>query len=482
MHNESAHFVFLPTTTDPWAKFTIPISEVVSNIMFAIVAIHRLFRGRLPLLLRGLFVYAWATSAVAGSLDFEAMVLVAERGDPQIANASISKESARNRLDQARRFVTPNALLVLGSQSNSFSMRGIPDLPPNRQSFISNNATLSVTQSLYNPLRAFNIEDAKLQAEFEAVQMLVTRNELALKLFQTLVELSGAISMGESLQADVNAIRNLVEEFNDPSRELELSHYRVRLVQTEGQAKLSRNLRLQRQRDLVRLGFVGTAHNSPRLRVTSADTEPQELPSLEDLLAAAQLGNLQLRLQEVSVQLAVAAFNRTSRDRYPTVDLVANRAINRGGALLPKMQAEATLLGLQINLPIGDGGMGSVLRTEAISQKSRARNDLEAQRKFVQQTVSDTYFEHINNAAQIDTENQVVGIYAQKKVPPPLEGEEVDAYFAASQALEERLAKSHSMREIGRLQRDLLLSRARLWASAGPLESSHFRAISAYFH
>lgn len=449
--------------------------------MFSIVAIHRLFRGRLHLTIRGLFVYAWSASALAGSLDFEAMVLVAERGDPQIANALISKESATNRLDQARRFVNPNALLVLGTQSNSFSTRGIPELAPDRQSFISNNATLSVIQSLYNPLRAFNIEDAKLQAEFESVQMLVTRNELALKLFQILIELSGAISMGESLQADANAIRSLLEAFNGRSRELDLSHYRVRLAQTEGQSTLSRNLRLQRQRDLVRLGITATPLDSPRLSVTSSDTEPRELPSLEDLLAAALQGNLQLRLQEVSVQLAVAAFNRTSRDRYPTVDLVANRAINRGGALLPKMQAEATLLGLQINLPIGDGGMGSVLRTDAISQKSRARNDLEAQRKFVQQTVSDTYFEHINNAAQINTENQVVEIYSQKKVSPPLEGEEIDPYFAASHALEEHLARSHSMREIGRLQRDLLLSRARLWASAGPLESSHFRTISTYF-
>ncbi len=449
--------------------------------MFPALALRRACYGGRHLMIGCILACTSAASAVAAPFDFEAMVLVAERGDPQIANALTSKEAASQRLQQARRFVNPSALLGLGSQRNLLSMRGIPELPPDRQSFNSNTATVSVTQSLYNPLRAFNIEEAQLQAEFESVQMLVTRNELALRLFQTLIELAGATSTGESLQADASAIRSVLEQFKERAGELDLSHYRVRLAHVEGQAALSRNLRLQRQRDLVRLGIAGTPDNSPRLSGTPDDIELRALPSLEDLLAAAQQGNLQLRLQRVSVELAAASVKRTSRDQYPTVDLVANKAIMRGGAMFPNMQTEATLLGVQINLPLGDGGIGSALRTEAISQESRARNDLEAQRKSVQQTVSDTFFEHLNSAAQLATESQVVEIYAQKKVPPPAEGEEVDPYFAASQALEEHLARSHSLREMGRLQRDLLLTRARLWASAGPLESSHFRAISAYF-
>ena len=320
-----------------------------------------------------------------------------------------------------------------------------------------------------------------MQLELEDLQIQLTRNELAVRLLQTLLDLAGAQHNVKTFDDEVTLLNKLIDSQKAKEAEIDLSNYQVRLAQADGQANLSRNLVKQKRRDLVRLGGSSTYKEEIQFNSNVSSSVFSDFPTLDDFLSRSENESLQLRLQRIAVQIANTSVTRSSRDSYPTVDLVANGVITRGAPTFPHAQTAATAIGLQVNLPLSYGGSTSVLRSEAISLESRAKNDLEAQRKFIQQGISDSYHELQNLRTQLKTEDRLSIIYAMRNQPiQPDLGTSVEFYFASIE-LEEKVTRLQASREVHRLHRDGLMQKFRLWAASGPLEKHHYQLISDHF-
>jgi outer membrane protein len=100
---------------------------------------------------------------------------------------------------------------------------------------------------------------------------------------------------------------------------------------------------------------------------------------IDDWAERAASGNLQAGIQRIAKTIADQEVERNRAGHYPTLDAVAGYSVNNNqnfGALQADMRTAS--IGLQLNLPIYQGGLTSSRVREAVANQEKARQDLEA--------------------------------------------------------------------------------------------------------
>jgi outer membrane protein len=427
-----------------------------------------------------LIIFLLGNHLTVKAFDFEELINISEKTDPQLSSARNSREAAAKRLEQASTFINPNASFIINSAANSSRLIGIPGAETGRMNEGSKIASLTLTQPIFNPLRGLNIEEAKYQQELETVKLLIIKNEIILRVTQTLIDISAAYSNSKSFSDEVNNIKNFILRIKQEDSSSDLSFYETRLIQSESQEKISRNIIRQRLRDLSRLSGSSDLTLSIEFDSSKLSSLDFSVPNLEAILDLIDNRNLNLIHQRIEVNIFSANVKRALRDKYPTIDFFINASTIKGMQGFPSARIEAASFGIQINTPIGDGGISSVVRTEAVLQESRAKNELESLRKSIQQNASDLYHEINNGKVLIHAEQRAQGV-REKWKSQLITASSSSMTETASTDLEETLAQLVNEREIGRLNREAFMNQVRLWALTGPLEKEKLTAIGSVF-
>jgi outer membrane protein len=415
----------------------------------------------------------------ANALNFEELLKQTESLDPQIASAEAAKLSALERMRINGNIFSPNINAGFNALQFYSNLKGVPGVESGNQGYSASTASLSMVQPIYSPVKKINLEESSIQATAEDLQVGIIRNEILIKLVQVLFEFAASEASIDFAEAESAKIRALMKIAKEAPSESDTSYYTTRLYQAEGQAKLSRNLNLQRKRDLKRL-TGSDLPNGWRITWESKNAAPIEIPALEELMRKAEFNNLQIRLQQSYLQQAVLSIKRTAYDQHPSANLIANGTVMQGMPNLPRSRTESASIGIQVNIPLRDGGITSIMNAEAISQESRARNSVEATKKAVQQNISDLYHDYLTLTIQLGTENKLRSVQEDQKrargAAPPLEES-----AKAIMEIEEEISRLTSTRELERLKRESLIQLLRLWSVCGPLEPSQINLISQYF-
>jgi len=427
-----------------------------------------------------IFLIALFSAKTSYAFDFEEILRRAEQIDPQLASVAESRRGASTQYNSVSRPATPIVNLGLNSQGYFSSLDGIPGVPPGRQKFGAGYASVSIAQSIFNPLRQINIDEAGLRVEFETIQFQAARNDLAVKTLQTLLNFINATDALDNSLEELRLIKKMIVFASTKDSGIDGSIYQIRLVQAEGQASLTRSTLDQRNREILRL--IGTNTNTELKPLWAEDFDTATLlPSIEELFGVAEENNLLLRQQSIMLKLAEAGIRRTSRNSFPSVDLVVNGSSARGMPTYPSAMTQSASAGIQINIPIGDSGIGSIMKTDALMQESRARSEIESTKKTIQQSISDSYYEYKNAIIQIGTEIKVQQL--RKTQEPKYKGDDLSPESIAEKIsnLEEEIVRNASGREQRRLQRDALIQKVRIWAACGELNERQLRQISMHF-
>jgi outer membrane protein len=103
-----------------------------------------------------------------------------------------------------------------------------------------------------------------------------------------------------------------------------------------------------------------------------------EAGSIDDWAARAADGNLQAEIQRISKTIADQEVQRNRAGHYPTLDAVAGYAIdNNQNFGTVQIDTDVATVGLELNVPIYQGGLVSSQVREAVANQERARQDLE---------------------------------------------------------------------------------------------------------
>ena len=378
--------------------------------------------------------------------------------DPVFASARASYEAAREALPQARAGILPTVNLAASANRNHRETDGIPKMDYN-----TNGYTLSLSQPLFRMQNFIIVDQASMQVRqseavfYDAQQNLIARSAQAyfdVLLAEDNVMLSAAqkIAIGEQL---AQAKRNF--EVGTAT-----------IVDTyEAQAKydlaVAKEISDQNDLEIKKRALQQLIGKMPDRLAPLKDKLALPLPQPSDMeqwVGASDKDSPVIAQFKAAYDIAAKEVDRSRAGHYPTLDLVGsyadsnNPTVALGGAIGPSLGTKLTQVGLQLSIPLYQGGGTQSKVRQALANKNKAEQDLENTRRTVAQSVRQSYLGVTNGAAQ------------------------VKAFEAALVSNQSSLDSTVLGREVGvRTSVDVLNAQQQLFQAQRDLQSARYNAV-----
>jgi len=418
-------------------------------------------------------VAALATPQALGE-DLLQVYREAQKSDPALAAARAGWEATQERVPQARAGLLPNVALAGAANVNNVdvTVRTDPSVNTNR-SFNQGALTFSASQPLYRPQNVAALGQAREQ---------VTQADYTLAIAQQDLILRTAVAYFDVLLAEFNIelvqqqkIATL-EQLAQAKRNFEVGTATITDT-NEAQARFDQiNAseiqfinELDRRRTALR-AIIGRFPANLKRIGKGFDPKPPSPNTLEYWVDAALKGNLPLRFQEANVEVASLEIERARAGHLPTLDLVASyggQATSGSAASSYSSDSRSALLGLQLNVPLYQGGFVSSRVREAIALLDRSRADLETTRRAAITNAQDG-FSGVNNAVASVRAFEQAAISADVALQSNILGQEVGIRTNLD-VLNVRQNVFQARRDVANAYFTYLLATLRLKAATGTL-------------
>ncbi len=307
-------------------------------------------------------------------------------------------------MPQARAGLLQSTALSGSANINNIdiNVRSDPGVNTNR-SFQQGGLTFSASQPLYRPQNVVLLGQAKEQ---------VTQADYSLAIAQQDLILRTAVAYFDVLLAEFNI--ELVQQQKIATLETLAQAKRNFEVGTatitdtnEAQARFDQiNAseitfinELDRRRTALR-AIIGRFPTNLKRIGKGFDPKPPNPNALEYWVDIAIKGNLPVRFQEANVEIATLEVERARAGHLPTLDLVGSYGAQTSSGSASSgynSDSRSALLGLQLNVPLYQGGFVNSRVREAIALLDRSRADLETTRRAAITNAQDG-FSGVNNA------------------------------------------------------------------------------------
>jgi len=201
--------------------------------------------------------------------------------------------------------------------------------------------------------------------------------------------------------------------------------------------------------------------------------EPNNINAWVD---TAEKGNYGVQAQMLAREIAVREYQRARAAHLPTLDLVASHNRNTRPSVSVE-RTEANSVGVQLDMPLYQGGYVSSRTRETAALRIKADSDLEEARRAAALAAREAYLGVTSGMAQVQALEA-----AQTSSTSSLEANRlgykvgvrinIDVLNAQSQLAE-------TLQKLARARYDTLLAQLRLKASIGSLTEEDVRAINA---
>jgi outer membrane protein len=429
-----------------------------------------------PLVLAMLLVTGnWAQAA-----DLLQTYHAALENDPVFAAARAKQMAAQEKLPQGRALLLPSVNVNANTTYNDQNVQYLGAFPfPNGNfSFNSNGYGVTVVQPLFRQQNWVAYSESELQVAQAEIELKIAEQDLMLRVAQAYFDVLNAQDSVQLVEAQKSAIS---EQLEQAKRNFEV-----------GTATVTDTLEAQSRYDLTSSQEIA-ARNDLEIRRSALqqliDSAPQDLKplgkdilletpqptSIEKWVDAAQLTNLQLAVAQAGEQIAEKEVDRNRGGHYPTVDLVANYSQNNANGSNFGVGIDSTnkSIGVQLNMPIYEGGAVDSKWREAQANQERARQLLEDARRSAAQQTRQAYLGVVSGIAQVNALKQAMAS-SQSVLDASKLGHEVgvrtnlDVLNAEQQLYATR-------RDYYQAEYNYLLSRLRLQAALGSLSEADLK-------
>lgn len=234
-----------------------------------------------------------------------------------------------------------------------------------------------------------------------------------------------------------------------------------------------------KRRDLQQLI---NAAQIPALNVLGAGFNPvaPEPDEVQKWVDDAQRNNVQIVGSEAAYQLAEEEVARSRGGHLPTVDLVGNYAKNTGCTYTTCGDTRSTSVGVQLNMPLYQGGATQSKWREADANREKAKQDLENARRNVALQARQAYLGVVTGIAQVQALRQ-----ALKSSESLLEASKLGQEVGVRTSLDVLNAQQQlfsTRRDLYQAQYNYLVSHLRLKAAAGTLQEADLERVNQALH
>lgn len=432
----------------------------------------------------------------AGATDLLETYHAAQGQDSVFAAARGAQQAGQEKLTQGRATLLPSVNITASSTYNNneiqYNQPGAP-YPSGTSRFINSGAAITLVQPLFrqNNWQAYTASELQVvqsEAQFRnAEQDLIIRSAQAyfdVLAAQDAVNLTAAqkTAIGEQL---AQAKRNFEVGSATITDTLE-AQARYDLVDAQAIAAQS-NLEIKER------GYQQLTNAMPKNLQPVGSAFKPEIPQpgdAEKWVEQAQLGNLQLAVAKAGAELADKEVVRNRGGHYPTLDLVGSYGKSKitpvgSGTFLNGNNALDTdqttsYVGVQLNVPLFQGGSTQSKWREAEANRDRANAELESTRRSVDLQTRQAYTGVVNGMSQVMALEQALKS-SEKLLEASKLGHEVgvrtnlDVLNAQQQLFSTR-------RDLYQAKYNYLISRLKLKAAVGSLAEDELAAVNVALH
>ena len=410
----------------------------------------------------------------------------AQNNDATFAAARSTLEAGRERTPQARAGLLPTLSLSgnsLWNKNDLYLRDGTlpPTLNPNPR-FNSNGYTLTLSQPLFRWQNWVAYDQSKFQVAQAEANFVQAGQDLILRVAQAYFDVLYAQESLKAVQANKKSIEQQLES---AKRNFEVGTSTIVDAQ-EAQARFDLAVAQEiaaesdlevRQRTLQAIIGKEPGPLAPFRR--GAEISSPQPADMKQWAAAAEKDNINVQIQMAAVEIATREVDRQRAGHYPTLDLVANKGLSTAFASTVGGQLETNFenVGVQLNLPIFQGGAVVSRQSEASANRAAAESTLEQTRRNAALQARQHYLGATNGLAQVRALRAAL-ISSQSSLESNRLGFEVgvriniDVLNADNQVYVTR-------RDLAKAVLDTLMSQLRLKAAVGTLSEEDVVAANA---
>jgi outer membrane protein len=402
--------------------------------------------------------------------------------DAVFASARANLEANREKEPQGRSLLLPT---ISATASDTFNRTSIAEPPEGVVSLSYPSVAFGVqlTQPLFRWGNWEQFQQSKLQVTFAESQFVQAQEDLIVRVAQAYFDVLEAEDNISFLAAQKAAIS---EQLASAQRNFEVGTATItdtKEAQSRYDLAVAQEIAAQGDLEVKRSALEQIIGRPPAvlapLRKGIALSGPQPT-KLDDWLEAARAQNPLVAQSSASLEIAHRQIELNRANHYPTVDLIASRNYNKAptSVLPPAVGITATdTIGVQVSIPLYQGGYASSKVREAISLEDKATSDLEAARRNASQSTREAYVGVVNGLAQVKALEA-----AEQSSQSSLEYNKLGYQVGVRINIDVLNAQQQlfsTERDLAKARYDTLLSGLKLKSAAGSLKEEDLQLINA---
>jgi protease secretion system outer membrane protein len=329
-----------------------------------------------------------AASAASSMTLLEAYQMALEQ-DSTIRASRAALESGRERLPQARSQLLPSVQANLGRNRNNLdttSPNFLGQETTTNSTYYSYGKTVSLRQPLFNAQRYFQYEQAKDQvADAEAThqrdlqELIVRVGGAYMEALLTEDQLKLVLAQKQQYTTMVDAAQKMLKAGSGTRTDIDDAQARLDMaVASELEARQNREY-TRRQLEILVNQPVG---DLSALNLSGLANLPTDLPALESWLELAQANSPEIQALTARVAAADKEISKAKSGHAPMVDGVVQWN-DSGNENVTRLNSRfvTTSVGVQLVVPIFQGGYVNSQVRQAVADKTRMEEALEATRR-----------------------------------------------------------------------------------------------------
>lgn len=431
-----------------------------------------------------------AAQAETSVQDLLATYQQAQSNDPVWAAAQSSRTAAQEKLIQGKALTLPTATLGANAghtQTTLDRTGGVTNIGRSgHDQYETYGYSLNVSQPLYRKQNSIQYEQSKVQVAQAEEQLSTVRQDLMVRVAQSYFDVLLAQDRVDLIRAQKSAISRQLEQAQanfevGTATITDVHEAQARYDLALAQEIAAVNLLEARKHTIQSItGQFPERLAVARTELQAAVPEPREM---EKWVETAEQNNLALKIQLQALQLASQEVERTRAGHLPTLDIVGSYNDNRanGGVSSDLVGYNKTLktatLGLQLEIPLYQGGAISSKVREAVANHQKAQDDVEAARRQADLRTRQAFLLVSNSVAEVKAFEQAL-VSSQSQLDSTNLGYEVGVRTSVD-VLNAQQQLFSAKRDLLQARYTWLLSVLQLKAAAGVLTDDDLAATNS---
>ncbi len=400
----------------------------------------------------------------------------AQQQDAAYASARAAYEAGQEKAPQGLALLLPSVNLSANTSRNEM------DSAASNLQYNSNGYNLSLTQPIYRKQNFAQYEQSKSQVVQAEAQFALARQDLIVRVAQAYfdvllaqdnVALAGAqkAAIGEQLEM---AKRNFevgtvtITDTNEAQARFDLTTAQEIAAQNDLEIK---NRALQ-----LILGKIPAHLNALNDRLPLVLPEPNDMTKW---VAQAEQQSPQIAIQRAALAIAKQEVERNRAGHYPTLDLVAGYGRNSNPSTIAiGSTITSQTVGLQLNLPIYQGGGVNSKVREALANQEKARQDLELANRQAALQTRQAFLGVTSGMAQVKALEQAL-VSSQSSLDSTQLGQEVGVRTNVD-VLNAQQQLFSAKRDLSQARHNYILSQLKLKAAVGTLKDEDVEQVNRW--